>query len=76
MKKDTTTKTGRKAHGIRIETSTPIGHEEMEAEHLAEDRGTGKTPEKLQPKRTTQDRKPLEPVQKLNPKRNQNSRPD
>jgi hypothetical protein len=76
MSEQKTTKKGKKAGGVSIESSTPIGQEEVQANWNAEQQQTSEPPDKLQPKRKTQDHKPLEPNQKLNPKRSINSRPD
>jgi hypothetical protein len=70
---DKTTKKGTKAHGVRIETVSPTGHEEHEARWAEEAAGDGAAAEPLQPKRKTQERKQQEPEQPLNPKRNSNS---
>jgi hypothetical protein len=74
MKETKTTKRGKSPGGVPIESSTPIGHEELEAGWVSEQRESDTPPEKLQPKRGTHEHKPLEPEQPLNPKRNLNSR--
>jgi hypothetical protein len=76
MEDQKTTKQGKKPSGVPMETSTPIGHEELGANWVSEEKGSQSPPDKLQPKKKTQEHKPLEPEQPLNPKRNVNSRPD
>ncbi len=75
MKHEKTTKTDKSPGGTAIETSTPTGHEELEANWISEQRHSTTPPEKVETKRATQDRKNLEPAQPLNPKRN-HSGPD
>ncbi len=69
MNNQKTTKQGKSPSGTPIETSTPAGHEELEANWIAEKENTDTPPEQHTTKRKTQDRKPLEPEQPLNPKR-------
>ena len=76
MKHKDTTKKDKKPSDTAIETSTPLGHEELEANWIAEQKNTDTPPDKLQPKRDTHERKELKEEQPLNPKRVGNSRPD
>ena len=66
--KSKTTKKGKRAMGIPIESVSPTGHEELIARHFEEQVGEdAATP--LTPERCTHEHKPLQPDQKLNPKR-------
>ena len=69
MNDEQTSKKGKKTGGVRIETSTPTGHEEIGANWASQQAHSDTPPDKLQKKKETRER-PLQPEQPLNPKRN------
>lgn len=70
-----TTKVGAGTEEQDLDTASPIGHEEVEAQIAAEAKGDGAVPEPIDPVPHQED-KPLEPDQTRNPHRQQNSQPE
>jgi hypothetical protein len=77
MNNDQTTKVQRESKHEPLESSSPIGHEEIEQQIAVESINDGAAVEPVKPSAAErQKRKKPEPEQPLNPKRQVNSRPD
>jgi hypothetical protein len=76
VNKNKTTKQGRSTRDVPLESASPIGQDEIQANMASEAMGDGAATEPVPTSpRKRQQRKKTEPPQPLNPRRQKNSRP-